>query len=54
MMAYANGDIREFAPAHFRSLLRDELRYAATALTTGSENTIMGQFRGSMMSLMTS
>ena len=61
MMAYANGDIKEFAPAHFRSLLRDEMRYAATALTdykirygyddTGSEFSFSGgsQQKGSSM-----
>ena len=59
MMAYANGDIREFAPAHFRSLLRDEMRYAATALTsykirygyddTGSEFSFSGQNKGTAM-----
>ena len=57
MMAYANGDMREFAPAHFRSLLRDEMRYAATALTSykirygyhGGGFSFTGQNKGTAM-----
>ena len=57
MHAYADGNLREFAPNHFRTLLSDEIRYAATALTdykirygyNGGSHSFSGQNKGSSM-----
>ena len=57
-LAYADGNLKEFPKAHFRSLLQDEMRYAAVNLTSykirygyydGSSYTYTGQNRGSGM-----
>ena len=57
IMAYADGNLREYAPAKLRALLKAEIRYAAAALTdykirygyTGGSLNFSGQNKGSNM-----
>ena len=57
IMAYADGNLREYAPAKLRALLKAEIRYAAAALTdykirygyTGGSLNFSGQNKGSAM-----
>jgi len=57
IMAYADGNLKEYAPAKLRALLKAEIRYAAAALTnykirygyTGGSLNFSGQNKGSAM-----